>query len=679
MLMLFLFRFFYVLWSSSCYPAFCFGNDKSSFAKNRYVEGGSGLQKFQFTIPKPGCGTTITEAVPQDKGNGAGTKTVYSNTIVIQSDAKVQDIWDAARKISCDWPNMFQKMVSFQPFEVETLETVEVEFTADEKVDCWMDLQLGKYPESTTINSVVRIGENLSLVVFERDDEGSYDLLVRDCYAYSGPDFESPTTIKIQLTDEQGCVLREKLMSPFYKMRKSGPQGPIMVAYSHLQAFKFPDFMEVFTTCNIEICKQKCDDQCLSIAEQKISVTEVQPEDSGTESYFPGYLYDPPKIPFTFASRKTTPVPRSSPVPAASVNIPSKTDLPPVQPSSSKNRKPILQCPQGTTDPRCPNLTTKGTHCRPGTNDPRCLSVSASDISTMCAPGSTDIRCISFTTSAPTRPRPCLPGSTDPTCTSPTQNAPLSRCYTGTCSRRKSPNGSTKKPPNTTTTTTATTTTVLPFEIISTTRTPRVPFCSPGSRSPLCDQSTTPRIFPFSPSRPIPKQASSTLPRRTVIIPTLPPITTTKRSPSIVTPSTTRPRSVGGPPFSQKNTKSDSLLRSNPIQSFQYQRGDGRRNRFPVYGRRIKRQANATGNDKGHVRLIRSVQVISPTDLVDLTVDLEKLTYPHRKEDLNSVCMSVTSFYLGLCALLGLVVFSIMIATVECIRNREHRKMMPLF
>ena len=68
------------------------------------------------------------------------------------------------------------------------LDFEEVKFSGD-SVECFMDLQVGKYPESDTIDEAVKIGEPLSLIVYMEDDEEMYDMHVKDCYAYSRNSF----------------------------------------------------------------------------------------------------------------------------------------------------------------------------------------------------------------------------------------------------------------------------------------------------------------------------------------------------------------------------------------------------------------------------------------------------------------------------------------------------------
>ncbi len=53
------------------------------------------------------------------------------------------------------------------------LDYEEVRFAGDSAVDCWMDLQVGKFPDSTAVTAAVRIGQPLSMLVYAKDDEGT--------------------------------------------------------------------------------------------------------------------------------------------------------------------------------------------------------------------------------------------------------------------------------------------------------------------------------------------------------------------------------------------------------------------------------------------------------------------------------------------------------------------------
>lgn len=77
---------------------------------------------------------------------------------------------------------------------------------------------------------------------------------VRDCVAR-----DKASTNILQLTDERGCILKPKLFGTFQKTNDTGNTGTSIIAYAFFQAFKFPDVMDLFIECNVELCKTNCD------------------------------------------------------------------------------------------------------------------------------------------------------------------------------------------------------------------------------------------------------------------------------------------------------------------------------------------------------------------------------------------------------------------------------------
>ena len=52
----------------------------------------------------------------------------------------------------------------------------------------------------------MKIGEDLSLVIYLKDPLGKYDVAARDCWAYDSPDVTDQDTTKLQLTTTEGCI-----------------------------------------------------------------------------------------------------------------------------------------------------------------------------------------------------------------------------------------------------------------------------------------------------------------------------------------------------------------------------------------------------------------------------------------------------------------------------------------
>jgi hypothetical protein len=119
-----------------------------------------------------------------------------------------------------------------------------------------MDIQYGHGPNAAPVQGFVRIGDDLTLSVsLVGSDANNFDLHVKDCIAHDGDIRNS-----VQLTDESGCVLKKKLLGQWQKRRNMN-EGTV-TTFSYMQAFRFPEKMEVFFECNIEICKFECRNFC---------------------------------------------------------------------------------------------------------------------------------------------------------------------------------------------------------------------------------------------------------------------------------------------------------------------------------------------------------------------------------------------------------------------------------
>lgn len=172
------------------------------------------------------------------------------NTIIIQYDPYVQEVWDQARKLRCTWYDFYEKAVTFRPFQVDMLHAVTANFLGD-NLQCWMQIQVGKGPWASEVSGIVKIGQTMTMVLAIKDDENKFDMLVRNCVAHDGK--RAP----IQLVDQYGCVVRPKIMSKFQKIKNFGPSASV-VSFAYFQAFKFPDSMNVHFQCVIQVCRYNC-------------------------------------------------------------------------------------------------------------------------------------------------------------------------------------------------------------------------------------------------------------------------------------------------------------------------------------------------------------------------------------------------------------------------------------
>ncbi|KAI1285943.1 hypothetical protein HDE_11339 [Halotydeus destructor] len=227
-----------------------FSKGHYSDTKCIHLAAGSGTLSANFDIYLGGCGMTSSDTAVSPANPGQGTGLYTENTIIIQYDPQVQEIWDQARRLRCTWYDYYEKAVTFRSFNVDMMEAVTANFLGD-NIQCWMQIQAGKGPWAGEVAGIVKIGQTMTMVLAIKDDENRFDMLVRNCHAHDGK--HQP----IQLVDENGCVIRPKIMSRFQKIKNFGHSATV-VSYAYFQAFKFPDSMNVHFQCVIQVCRHEC-------------------------------------------------------------------------------------------------------------------------------------------------------------------------------------------------------------------------------------------------------------------------------------------------------------------------------------------------------------------------------------------------------------------------------------
>lgn len=208
-----------------------------------YVPPSTGKTFFSFRISYSRCGTK-----PDLNGQ------FYENTVVVQYDKDLLEVWDEAKRLRCEWFNDYEKTASKPPMVIADLDVIQLDFRGD-NVDCWMEIQHGKGPWAPPVNGIVPLGSTLTLVVAINDFKGEFDMRVKSCVASDGAGHI------IKLTDEFGCVLRPKMISKFLKARAPDERASVLT-YAFFHAFKFPDALSVHIKCKVEICRHGCLDHC---------------------------------------------------------------------------------------------------------------------------------------------------------------------------------------------------------------------------------------------------------------------------------------------------------------------------------------------------------------------------------------------------------------------------------
>ncbi|XP_055370758.1 uncharacterized protein LOC129605186 [Condylostylus longicornis] len=208
-----------------------------------YVPPSTGKTFFQFRISYSKCGTK-----PDLHGQ------FYENTVVVQYDKDLLEVWDEAKRLRCEWFNDYEKTATKPPMVISDLDVIQLDFRGD-NVDCWMEIQHGKGPWAPPVSGIVPLGSTLTLVVAINDYRGEFDMRVKSCVASDGGGHI------IKLSDEFGCVLRPKMISRFLKARAPDERATV-ITYAFFHAFKFPDALSVHIKCKVEICRHGCLDHC---------------------------------------------------------------------------------------------------------------------------------------------------------------------------------------------------------------------------------------------------------------------------------------------------------------------------------------------------------------------------------------------------------------------------------
>ncbi|XP_012057188.1 PREDICTED: uncharacterized protein LOC105620294 [Atta cephalotes] len=211
-----------------------------------YVKQNSGSTTYSFTVNLESCGTQFINDFEGEAGQA-----YLENVLVLQNEPGIQEVWDTIRRVRCLWEGNINKALTVN-LSVDMLNQEIVTFSGD-TATAKLDIQVGKGPFASAADGLVKIGETMTLVVTVEGDPG-FDLQVRDCLAR-----DEASTNMLQLTDERGCILKPKLFGAFQKTNDTGNTGASIIAYAFFQAFKFPDVMDLFIECNVELCKTNCE------------------------------------------------------------------------------------------------------------------------------------------------------------------------------------------------------------------------------------------------------------------------------------------------------------------------------------------------------------------------------------------------------------------------------------
>lgn len=82
-----------------------------------YVPPSTGQTFFSFRIAYARCGTK-----PDLHGQ------FYENTVVVQYDKDLLEVWDEAKRLRCEWFNDYEKTASKPPMVIADLDVIQLDF-----------------------------------------------------------------------------------------------------------------------------------------------------------------------------------------------------------------------------------------------------------------------------------------------------------------------------------------------------------------------------------------------------------------------------------------------------------------------------------------------------------------------------------------------------------------------
>lgn len=80
----------------------------------------TGKASFSFRIAYSHCGTK-----PDLHGQ------FYENTVVVQYDKDLLEVWDEAKRLRCEWYNDYEKTASKPPMVIADLDVIQLDFRGD--------------------------------------------------------------------------------------------------------------------------------------------------------------------------------------------------------------------------------------------------------------------------------------------------------------------------------------------------------------------------------------------------------------------------------------------------------------------------------------------------------------------------------------------------------------------
>ncbi|XP_008544289.1 uncharacterized protein LOC103569003 [Microplitis demolitor] len=216
-----------------------------------YVNG-TGRDYYEFYIQLNRCGTLGENTHHQDSRKNP-TKNLMWNTVTVQYNPLIEEEFDEHFKVTCEYGYDFWKTVTFPFLDVEVATGNPVVFTL-QPPECYMEIRYGYGTTGTRVAGPVRVGDPLTLIIYMRSKYDGFDIVVNDCYAHNGGNK------KIQLIDQYGCPVDDKLISRF---RGSWSESGLFETqvFAYMKTFRFTGSPALYIECDVRMCHGRCPSQ----------------------------------------------------------------------------------------------------------------------------------------------------------------------------------------------------------------------------------------------------------------------------------------------------------------------------------------------------------------------------------------------------------------------------------
>ncbi|XP_044745963.1 uncharacterized protein LOC123307640 isoform X2 [Coccinella septempunctata] len=213
---------------------------------------GTGRDYYEFYIQLNRCGTLGKNTHNEDNSK-APTKNFMWNTVTVQYNPLIEEEFDEHFKVTCEYGYDFWKTVTFPFLDVEVATGNPVVFTLTPP-ECYMEIRYGYGTSGNRVTGPVRVGDPLTLIIYMRSKYDGFDIVVNDCYAHNG------ATKKIQLIDEYGCPVDDKLISRF---RGSWSEAGLFETqvFAYMKTFRFTGSPALYIECDVRMCHGRCPSQ----------------------------------------------------------------------------------------------------------------------------------------------------------------------------------------------------------------------------------------------------------------------------------------------------------------------------------------------------------------------------------------------------------------------------------